>query len=46
MRGNSVSHYVDRLFWGGGVKMTPKNLMGINFFAGQFQNYPTKSFLN
>ena len=31
MRGNSVSHYVDRLFWG---KKLLQNLMGINFFVG------------
>ena len=44
MRGNAVLHYVDRLFFGG--KITPKNLMGIHFFVGQFQNCLTKSVLN
>ena len=27
-------------------KVTPKNIMGIHFLVGLFQNYPTKSFLN
>ena len=44
MRGNSVSHYVDRLFWR--QKITLENQIGINFFVGQFQNYPTESALN
>ena len=44
MWGNSVSHYVDQLFWG--QKIIQKNIMGIHFLVGQFQNYPTKSFLN
>ena len=44
MRGDSVSHYMDRpVFWG---KNDFKNLMGINFPTGRFQNYPAKSFLN
>ena len=32
LRDDSVSHFVDRLFWGS--KNTPKDLMGINFFVG------------
>ena len=40
LRGNSASHYVDRLFWG--VKHDSPKSNGNQFPTGQFRNYPTK----
>ena len=42
VRGNSVSHYVDRLFLG--YKITPKNQMGMNFQRGIFRITPQNRF--
>ena len=44
MQGNSVSHYVDRpVFGGGGVKITPKNLIIREFISnGAISELPHK----